>query len=154
MHQRDRPSAVELVPALANPAAYVRCRSALGAPFLPRLGLGLLDLRLRRLFGAKSDDSGLIGLLHGTLRVNATLRIRSFAANRAKISNRLWNDDQGLNASHVAPNAEVRSWTDRSAIRFIVPDRRSLSWLKFNVFVADLRNHGALHASSGLEPAA
>jgi hypothetical protein len=97
--------AVELMTALADPATNVGGSAALRASFLPSLCLGLLDLRFRSLFSAKTNDSGLIRLLHGTLRMNSALRISSLAANRAKVSNRLWNDDEGLNAGHVAPNA-------------------------------------------------
>jgi hypothetical protein len=49
----------------------------------------------------------------------------------------LGNDDERLDAGHVAPNAEVRSGPTRSAIRFIVPDSHSLRWLNINVFMAD-----------------
>ncbi len=80
----------KLMAALTNFEADVRLRVALRAAFLPRLAHRLL-LRHRHLGGASSSKSNkprLIGLLNGTLGMNASQRVCRLSANGANVLRR------------------------------------------------------------------
>jgi hypothetical protein len=113
----------EFMAAFAHFAAGVQLGAAFRALLFPRPGPRLFLFYFRLFGGSQPHDSRFIGLLHRTLRMYAATRIGRFAADRAKISDGLWNDDKWLDIAHVAPSGEGLSVRGGAGSPFIVADR-------------------------------
>jgi hypothetical protein len=125
-HPTARSAACELEAAFTCLSANVYLSAALGAAFFPsarawlfgRFGVCLLGL-------PQSDQPGLIGFLHRTLRVNAPERVGCLAANGAQIPDGLRNDYNLFIGVHDAPKGSVLSVAHQAPWRStsIVPEK-------------------------------
>jgi hypothetical protein len=91
----------EHVPAIATPATGMNLSLAFGAAFFPRSRFHLFRECFFFLLQAQLCAPRLVGLLHGTLWMNAVARIGRDSANGAELTNLWRKDGDGLEALHV-----------------------------------------------------